>query len=154
MDISIITTIWINKTIVKSVQLGCLLKSSILVVPKTAAPKKGVEFYQRSICAIRCSLAMSNNDAQRRKTWQYFRPMRSFGGGWSTLSLVFSNFPSKITYFIITKLIYISHFQNKNVYLIATKWTWISPDHNIGIFLIPAVAKQLNHPENKNTTTV
>ena len=38
-----------NKTKVESVQLGCLLKLSIFVVQKAAAPKNGVEFRQGSI---------------------------------------------------------------------------------------------------------
>ena len=51
-----------DKTKVKSVQLGRLLKSSIFVVQKAAAPKNGVEFRQRSIGALRSSLATSYDD--------------------------------------------------------------------------------------------
>ena len=45
-----------NKTKVETDRLGCLLKSPIFVVQKAAAPKNGVEFRHKSICAIRSSL--------------------------------------------------------------------------------------------------
>ena len=45
-----------------------LLKSPIFVIQKAAAPKNGVEFCQNPICAVRCSLAMSCDDWQRRAT--------------------------------------------------------------------------------------
>ena len=45
--------------VVKEVGIKEALKSSIFVVQKAAAPKNGVEFCQRSIGAIRHSLATS-----------------------------------------------------------------------------------------------
>ena len=66
------------KTKVKSVQLGCLLKLSIFVVQKAAAQKNGVEFCQRSIGAIRCSLAMPYDDVRQCST---FNQSEVFGGG-------------------------------------------------------------------------
>ena len=54
-----------NKNNVESVQLVCLLKSSIFVVQKSAAPKNWVEFRQRSIGALRCSLATTTGDVAR-----------------------------------------------------------------------------------------
>ena len=48
-----------NKTKIKSDWLGRLLKSPIFVVQMAAAPKNGVKFRQKFICAGRCSLAMS-----------------------------------------------------------------------------------------------
>ena len=43
-------------------------ESPIFVIQKAAAPKNGVEFCQNPICAVRCSLAMSCDDWQRRAT--------------------------------------------------------------------------------------
>ena len=54
-----------NKTKVESDQLGHLLKSTIFVVQRAAAPKNGVEFRQKSIGAIRCSVATSYDDVRR-----------------------------------------------------------------------------------------
>ena len=53
-----------NKTKVESDQLGRLLKSTIFVVQRAAAPKNGVEFRQKSIGAIRCSVATSYDDVR------------------------------------------------------------------------------------------
>ena len=86
---------FIDKRKFESVQRGRLLKASIFVVQKAAAPKNGVEFCQRSIGVIRCSFIVS--DVRRPATLLYFRPIRSFHwwvvGGWSTVSLVFSYVP-------------------------------------------------------------
>ena len=60
---------------VKSVQLGRLLKSSIFVVQKAAAPKNVVVFCQNSIGAFRCSLATLYDDGRHRTT-------KSLCGGW------------------------------------------------------------------------
>ena len=49
--------------------LGRLLKSSIFVVQKAAAPKNGEEFRQRSIGTIRISLATSYNVWQHREVF-------------------------------------------------------------------------------------
>ena len=54
-----------NKTKVESDQLGHLLISTIFVVQRAAAPKNGVEFRQKSIGAIRCSVATSYDDVRR-----------------------------------------------------------------------------------------
>ena len=48
--------------------LGCLLKLLIFHVQKAAAPKIGVEFRQKSIGALRLSLAMLYDDLRRRET--------------------------------------------------------------------------------------
>ena len=47
---------------------GCFLKSSIFIVQRAAAPKNGIEFRQKSIGAVRCSLATSYDDWRRRAT--------------------------------------------------------------------------------------
>ena len=54
--------------VVKEVDIKDVLKSSIFVVQKAAAPKNGVEFRQGSIGAIRSSLAMSYDALRRRAT--------------------------------------------------------------------------------------
>ena len=53
-----------NKTKVESDQLGRLLKSTIFVVQRAAAPKNGVEFRKKSIGAIRCSVTTSYDDVR------------------------------------------------------------------------------------------
>ena len=55
-------TIEINKTKVESVQLCRLLKLPIIIVQKTATTKYGAEFCQKSIGAIRRSLATLYNE--------------------------------------------------------------------------------------------
>ena len=67
-----------NKTKVESVQLGRLLKSSIFVVQKAAAPRNGVEFHQRSIGALRCSLEF---------VWWVVVVVGGGGGGWWCVNL-------------------------------------------------------------------
>merc|ERR1712173_554569 len=52
--------------VVKELNVEEVLKSSILVVQKTAAPKNGVEFRQGSIGTIRSSLAASCDLVRRR----------------------------------------------------------------------------------------
>ena len=52
--------------VVKELNVEEVLKSSIFVVQKAAAPKNGVEFRQGSIGTIRSSLAMSCDLARRR----------------------------------------------------------------------------------------
>ena len=54
--------------VVKELNVEEVLKSSILVVQKTAAPKNGVEFRQGSIGTIRSSLAASCDLARCRGT--------------------------------------------------------------------------------------
>ena len=54
-----------NKTKGVSVQLVDLLKSPIFIVQKAAAPQNGVEFHQKSIGIIRCSVAMLYDDERR-----------------------------------------------------------------------------------------
>ena len=46
--------------------LGRLLKLSTFVVQKAATPKNGVEFCQKSIGVLRCSLAALYNDMQHQ----------------------------------------------------------------------------------------
>ena len=55
-----------DNTKVESVQLGQLLKSSIFVVQKAAAPKNWVEFRQKSTKVVRCSLPISYHNWRRR----------------------------------------------------------------------------------------
>ena len=47
---------------------NCLLKSPIFVIQKADAPKNGIEFCQKSIGALRCSLATSCDEWRRRAT--------------------------------------------------------------------------------------
>ena len=54
--------------IVEEVDVKGVLKSSLFVVQKATAPKNGVEFRQRSIGAIRNSLATSYDAVRRRAT--------------------------------------------------------------------------------------
>ena len=46
-----------NKKGIEKDRLGCFLKLPIFIVQNAAAPKNGVEFCQKSIGDIRCSLA-------------------------------------------------------------------------------------------------
>ena len=55
---------FINKTKVESVQLGHLLKSSNSVVQKATAAKNGLEFRQKFIDAVKCSLATLYNEGE------------------------------------------------------------------------------------------
>ena len=56
--------------VVEEVDIKGVLKSSIFVVQKAAAPKNGVEFCQGSISAIRSCLATSHDVWRRRKMLQ------------------------------------------------------------------------------------
>ena len=56
-----------TKTKVKSVQLGHLLKLPVFVIQKVVAPKNGVEFCQKSIGAISCSLATLYDEVRCRE---------------------------------------------------------------------------------------
>ena len=56
----------LQKVFYKILQLGCLLKSTIFVVQKAAAPKNGVEFCQKSIFVIRYFLATLYDDVRCR----------------------------------------------------------------------------------------
>ena len=67
-----------TKNKVQNDQISQLLKSPIFVVQKAAAPKNGVEFRQKSIGLIRCSLATSYNDVRHRATLL----KSSCGRGW------------------------------------------------------------------------
>ena len=66
------------KVFYKILLLGRLLKSTIFVVQKAAAPKNGVEFRQKSIFVIRYFLATSYDDVRCRTTL----PKSSCSGGW------------------------------------------------------------------------
>ena len=54
---------WVDH-VVKELIIEKALKTTIFVVQKAAAPKNGVEFCQKSIGVIRCSLATSCNDVR------------------------------------------------------------------------------------------
>ena len=56
----------LNEDVVVEVDVKEVLKSSIFVVQKAAAPKSGVEFRQGSIGTIRSSLATSCDVSRRR----------------------------------------------------------------------------------------
>ena len=53
--------------LVNSSYFKIVLKSPIFVLQKPAAPKNGVEFRQKSICAVNCKLTTMYNDRWRSK---------------------------------------------------------------------------------------
>ena len=56
-----------NKTKAKSVQIVRLLKLRIVIIEKAVASKNEVEFHQKSISAIRCSLSTSYDTSRHRQ---------------------------------------------------------------------------------------
>ena len=56
-----------NKTKVESDKLGHHLKSPIFILHRAEAPKNGVKFHQKTIGAIRCSVATSYDDARKSR---------------------------------------------------------------------------------------
>ena len=73
-----------NKTKIESDWLGRLIKSPIFVVQMAAAPKNGVEFRQKFIWAISCSVATSYDKIRHRATQVPLSTNQKFVvvGGW------------------------------------------------------------------------